>query len=441
MRKSGLIFGAPVAVLAAGVLAVAIAVGPAAAQAGSTSSTCSSSAGKCFLLAISPSGVPAGANASFSFTITNEASTQQLGSVQITAPSGFVITSAPGSASLTSTSALFLNLAIAPGATTTLAVTATAPCGAGNYQWALLAKQSNDFSGPPGNDFQLDPASTGSLAGTVTGACSLAFTGEPSGTAAGHVITTGFNSSGGPVQVEVLDGTGHLATTSTVTISIGFASNPGSGSLSGAAPVTASGGVASFGGLSIDAPGVGYALTASSPGIAPATSTDFTIYGSIGSCSGACSGTSFSKTTIGAASTSGTNGDALGIGVGGASYSCDAAYQPVSDPVNVDLLDATGKAQNAQFTATLEISKSAVQASGHTGASTWQVCYADTVPFTPRPGTTLGTTVIGGVPYHTGLLPDCSSTQPAPCVQARNKDNAGDVVITLLAAGDLVFRG
>jgi hypothetical protein len=436
MRKSGFMFGAVIV----GALAAAAAVAPAVAQAGS-SGTCGSSAGKCYSLAISPSGVAGGASASFTFTIKNEASTQQLGSVQINAPSGFVITSAPGSASLTSTSALFLNLAIAPTATTTLTVNATAPCSAGNYQWGLLAKQSNDFSGPPGNDFQLDPASAGNLAGTVTGSCSLAFSGEPSGTAAGHVISTGFNSSGGPVQVEVLDGTGHLVTTSTATISIGLASNPGSGSLSGAAPVAASGGVASFPGLSINAPGIGYALSASSAGIAPAMSTDFTIYGSIGSCSGACAGSGSSKTTIGSASTTGTTGDALGVGVGGVSYTCDSAYQPVSDPVNVDLLDATGKAQNAQFTATLEISKSAVQASGHTGASTWQVCYADTSPFPVRSGTSQGTVEIGGVTYYTGLLPDCSNSQPAPCVESRNKDNAGDVVITLLATGDLVFRG
>jgi hypothetical protein len=137
----------------------------------------------------------------------------------------------------------------------------------------------------------------------------------------------------------------------------------------------------------------------------------------------------------------GTTGDLLGVGLGGVSYTCNSSYQPVSDPVNADLLNASGTAQFGVFSATLEISKNAVQASGHTGASTWQICYADTSPFTPRPGTTSGTSVIGGVTYYTGLLPDCSSSQPAPCVQSRNKDNAGDVVITFLAAGDLVFRG
>jgi hypothetical protein len=56
-------------------------------------------------------------------------------------------------------------------------------------------------------------------------------------------------------------------------------------------------------------------------------------------------------------------------------------------------------------------------------------------PFTALPGTS-GTAVIGGVSNYAGLLPNCSSTQNAPCVQARNKDNAGDVVVTFLASGD-----
>jgi len=427
----------------AGLLVAAALVAPAVALAGSTSSsTCTSSAGKCFAVAVTPASVAAGASQSFSFAISNEASTQQLGSVKITAPSGFVITSAPGAATVTSGSALFTNLAVQPAGNTTLSITATAPCAGGSYTWGMEVKQSNDFSGPPGNDFQLDTATSTPLSGVATGTCSLAFTGEPSGTATGQVISTGFNSSGGPVQVEVLDGNGLLAMNSAASITVGLSSNPGSGSLSGTTTVNASAGVASFTDLSISAPGIGYALQATSPGIASATSTPFPIYGSIGGCSASCSGSASGKSTAGSVTTSsGTAGDLLGVGLGGVSYTCNSTYQPVSDPVNVDLLSASGNPLFGQFTATLEIFKNAVQASGHTGASTWQVCYADTSTFTPRPGTTRGTAVIGGVTYYTGLLPDCSSTQPAPCVQSRHKDNAGDVFVTILATGDLVFRG
>jgi hypothetical protein len=443
MRKSGSALArASVGALAGGVLVAAAFIAPAVAQAGSSSGTCGSSAGKCYAVAVTPAGIAAGASQSFSFTITNEAGTQSLGSVKITAPSGFVITAAPGAATFTASSALFTSLAVQPAGHTTLSVTATAPCGGTSYTWGMEVKQSNDFSGPPGNDFQLDASNSTPLSGTVIGACSLAWSGEPSGTASGQVISTGFDSSGSPLQVEILDGSGNVVTTSTAPITVGFSSNPGSGSLSGTTTVSASAGVASFSDLSISAPGIGYALLASSSGIAPATSTPFPIYGSIGGCAASCSGSASGKSTAGSVTTSsGTAGDLLGVGLGGVSYTCNSSYQPVSDPVNVDLLTASGTPKFGQFTATLEIFKNAVQASGHPGASTWQVCYADTSPFPTRPGTTQGTTVIGGVTYYTGLLPDCSSTQPAPCVQSRHKDNAGDVFITILAAGDLVFRG
>jgi hypothetical protein len=441
MPKQRLTFAA----VGIGVLAVAVAmlVAQVAAQAGTTaSSTCDSSAGKCLGVTVSPQSPAAGASVSFSFTITNDAVAQQLGSARITAPSGFVLTNAPGAASFTSTSALFLNLNLAPSAQTTLTVNATVPCSASSssYQWGLVAKQSNDFNGPPGNGFQIGPTSAGNLAGTVTGSCSLAFTsdGEPTGTVAGQVITSSFNSSGGPVKVEVLDGSGQPATTSTAAVVVAIGSNPGSGRLSGTTTVDASGGIASFPNLSIDKPGIGYTLTATSPGIISATSPAFTIWGSLTRCSASsCSASASSKNAFETVTTSSaTSGQVLGIGLGGVSFSCGSTYQETSDPVSFDLFDSSGVVQSdAQFSVTLEILKNAVQSSGHSGASSWQICYASTTPFTAQPGTS-GTVVLGGVTYHTGLLPDCSSSQPAPCVQARNKDNGGDVVITFLATGD-----
>lgn len=134
----------------------------------------------------------------------------------------------------------------------------------------------------------------------------------------------------------------------------------------------------------------------------------------------------------------------LGTGIGGGSYSC-ATYQPVSDPFSFDVITASGDVPpGAQFTAVLRIDKSLVQSSGHPGASSWQICYASPTtspPFTAQPGTS-GTATIGDVTFNTGLLPDCSNTTPvAPCVQARNKDNAGDVIVTFLASGDPVVKG
>ena len=131
----------------------------------------------------------------------------------------------------------------------------------------------------------------------------------------------------------------------------------------------------------------------------------------------------------------------MAVGVGGVDYACVGTYQRVSDPVSFNVLTPAGVAlSSAQFTVTLEIDKSAVLASGRTGAAQWQVCYANTQPFTAQPGTS-GTAVIGGVTFNTGLLLDCSNTQGVPCVQARHKDNAGDVIVTFLASGDPIAWG
>jgi hypothetical protein len=257
------------------------------------------------------------------------------------------------------------------------------------------------------------------------------------------VISAGFGSQGGPVKIEILDEDGHLVTGSTASVAIAIGSNPGSGSLSGTVTVQARGGVASFPNLSISKPGIGYTLTARSPGITSATSAGFTIWGSLQHCSTApCSASSSSATTTGTVTTSSAaQAEFLGVGIGGASYTCRGTYRPVSQPFVFDILSPAGIAQpGTQFAASLEISKSTVQGSGHPGASSWQICYASKSPFTALPGTS-GTAVIGGSSFFTGLLPDCSRAQGAPCVQARHKDNAGDVVVAFLASGDPVGRG
>ena len=293
------------------------------------------------------------------------------------------------------------------------------------------------------------PAAASTSSGTCTwsgkGHCSLVFTanGQPAGTAAGAVIAAGFGSQGGPVKVKVLDGSGHLVTGSTAAVTVAIGSNPGSGSLSGTVTVRAKGGIASFSNLSINKPGIGYTLTARSPGITPATSARFTIWGSLRHCPPtACSASSSSATTAGTVTTSSADpAEFLGVGIGGASFTCRGTYQPVSDPFIFDLLSSMGVTQpDAQFAASLQIDKSLAKASGHPGAASWQICYASMEPFRARDDTA-GTAVIGGVSYNTGLLPDCSKTQGAPCVQARHKTNAGDVVVEFLATGDPVGRG
>jgi hypothetical protein len=284
---------------------------------------------------------------------------------------------------------------------------------------------------------------------TPSSPCSLAFTtdGQPAGTTVNTTITSSFDSTGaGPVKVEVLDASGQPVTNSkaAITIAITSTANPGPGTLSGTQTVNAVGGVASFSDLSINEPGIGYRLTATSRGMNPATSGHFTIWTSIQQCSTPpCSASASSATTSGTVTTSSADSTQfLGAGIGGGSYGCPGTYQPVSDPFSFDIVSGSGgMGQGGQFTAVLRIDKKQVQSSGHPGASSWQICYASTSSFTPRSGSP-GTATIGDITFNTGLLPDCSNTNPVPpCVQARNKDNAGDVLVTFLATGDPLGKG
>jgi hypothetical protein len=114
---------------------------------------------------------------------------------------------------------------------------------------------------------------TGSLTVTVTPAVAnkLAFGQQPTNVVAGASITP-------VVTVKVLDAFGNLETgDNSDSVSMAIGTNPAGGTLSGTNPVTVSGGVASFGNLSINNVGNGYTLAASSGSLTSATSNPFNV--------------------------------------------------------------------------------------------------------------------------------------------------------------------
>ncbi len=114
------------------------------------------------------------------------------------------------------------------------------------------------------NDAASDPT-------TISGpAAKLAFTVQPSNANAGAAITPA-------VVVQVQDAAGIPVTISTAQVGMAIGSNPSGGTLGGTASISASGGIATFSTLSIDKGGPGYTLTASSAGLASATSNPFNI--------------------------------------------------------------------------------------------------------------------------------------------------------------------
>ena len=80
-----------------------------------------------------------------------------------------------------------------------------------------------------------------------------------------------------PVQVAALDAAEHVVQGFTGAITLGLGANPGSGTLSGGAPVNAVNGVATFPNLSINRAGNGYTLRATASQLTAATSTPFNV--------------------------------------------------------------------------------------------------------------------------------------------------------------------
>ncbi|GMU55564.1 MAG: hypothetical protein AMXMBFR33_47100 [Candidatus Xenobia bacterium] len=85
-----------------------------------------------------------------------------------------------------------------------------------------------------------------------------------------------------PVQVELLDPSGQLLTTTRDAVTLNLANNPGGASLSGTLTVQASNGVATFPGVALDQPGTGYQLQASAAGFGSARSQSFDVAATVG---------------------------------------------------------------------------------------------------------------------------------------------------------------
>jgi hypothetical protein len=390
--------------------------------------------------------VGAGTGQDFAFQVTDQDPNETLRTLTFSAPADFVITDASGpagtSVSNLTASSVTLNLPGNAGSTFTVDITALAPCvSPGSGSWAVSGVDSRGETDEVG--WSPAPLST-----SLTGECGLMFTGEPAQTSVNSDILTGFNSTGSPLAVQLLDANGSLldpadfsASGTPVTVSI--ATNPGGGTLSGTTTVDSSNGVASFGDLQINQPGTGYDLAANASGFAQATSGFFTISGQIQPCgTGSCSASQSTATTSASVTTSAQQGDFVALGLGGVNLTCDH-YNAVSDTAAFGVLNSSGgNVANSSATVSLTISKSAVD-SARRPLLFWQVCYGAQTPFPAIPGTN-GTTTIGGITYNTGLLLPCflfSHRHPQPCLLSRQRVEGGAIKLTFVALGDPLGKG
>src|SRR5213592_4835016 len=105
---------------------------------------------------------------------------------------------------------------------------------------------------------------------TVGAATQLVFTVQPSTAVAARTISPA-------VQVAARDAQGNLVSAFAGSVTVALGTNPSGGTLAGTTTVTAAGGVATFGTLSVDKVGTGYTLAATAPGLSGATSSAFTV--------------------------------------------------------------------------------------------------------------------------------------------------------------------
>lgn len=414
---------------------------------------------KNFSVFVTPPSVEAGSTYAYSFTITNRGpNPQTIGSANFSLPSGFRLRqgtgydaptlSAPGTILPTANGDTLLqlrNMAVPSTGANSITVTfsAEAPCAAAGspFAWTAAVKQSNDFSGPPGNDFTLVD---GQATTAVTGSCRLEIlTNSSTGLQVASaqvnstITTEPYVTSGIPVKVRVESGT---PTTQTVTFSVASIRLTPEGVVNGGslgADTSSAGsdspGVAAYTSnlFAIDTKGAGYVLraTTSEPGVDASTTTGpvsnaFNVDTSVVHCSGppchlpkTTSGgtayelTAFSGGTL-AASLSVQDFADPGNTCPGSTY----VLPTESEPVTFNLVGGNGSKQ-LLYTILFPLR----------AASKYQPCYARPVAngvFATATGTSLA--LKNG--YYVGLLPLCKNA-PAPCYQGYTVDKSKAVTL------------
>lgn len=232
-----------------------------------------------------------------------------LSSAVLIAPLGFKVTHAslpPGAKGHAHVrfNVIFLNaLSVPPGSTLHVSVTATAPAGCHNVFKRWLTDANEHGFGSENLILDVAHSSVTTDVTCVTGTA-LKFDTQPNDTLVGDLVTGNkYDTGGPPVTVDVVDSGGNVVDVSGVSVTIALGSNPGGASLGGTLTQETVNGVATFPGLTLNKPDNGYTLTASSSGLADATSSSFDENNTVTNCpaNDGCSGTlstPFSSITV-----------------------------------------------------------------------------------------------------------------------------------------------
>lgn len=270
--------------------------------------------------------------------------------------------------------------------------------------------------------------------GATAPAPSLKFLVQPSKTVVNQVITgADINPSGPPLQVEILNGDGNVITTSSAPVTIALGANPGGGTLSGTTTVNAVNGVATFSDLSINQPGSGYVLAATSPGANPTSSRPFDEVSSGTTCTGSSTCTTTATTPVSALNVTAPAGT-----TGTLSITVDAGVALVcpgytAQDTNWYSFLSTSNATGKTLTYTVRPASAGSEIVGAT-----QFCLGAPYDFESRAGAPAPAgTLPDGSSGFIGLLPNCGKGSAGPCVakRATTPDSSSptgfDVVLTL----------
>jgi hypothetical protein len=374
---------------------------------------------------ISPASAPAGTSTTFDVALTNTSSPgSQLDSAILVPPRGFTVTAASlpagagGSADVFWNIVVLRHLSLSPGSTLDVSVTAIDPSdcpSAGGKQgyddgggavrhWHTFATEGGIWS----EELRLqreDSSVTTTVSCAPTG---LKFVAQPSNSTVNQSVAPS-------VTVETVDGSGNLVSSSApVTLVLG--NNPGGGTLAGTLTEPAVNGVATFSDLSINEPGFGYTLAASSTGLTGATSNPF----------------SETNTTTTTCTTNPCTTD-LGTAVSDLSISADPAAGTLNESVDVGTPLSCADAAHGgyagfdtnwyTFSETGTVNKTLrYELFGLTTdqESAVRMCFGATYDFpTFGGGEAASGTLPDGTPGFIGLLPTCNPDRPVPpCVNS-----------------------
>jgi hypothetical protein len=417
---------------------------------------------KMFTADVAPHTVGAGQTIQFTLALDNTNDSQQLGSANLTAPSAFTlldgpafptsVSPSPGTATVAGGTVQLRTLSIPPTGSKTVTFWAEVPCAAGTYTWTILAKQSNNFAGPPGNNLILDGAHS-NLQTTVQGQCSIQWTSQPRDTRVGDNITsTPYDGvvnhplDGPFIAVELrsapdVNGSTTLVRFSPATITLTTGPHGPSATVTGTNSARTSGGTATFSpGPIITTADLNYTLLASATGttILPGESDPLNPFDvSSAVCAAPCrTDSAGSSGTSGRATTDSQTGYiALSVGVLDDVRCSDYTPPTTQQVVSVLPLGVT-------TTSTLRID---VTLDGSVVDRPWSqllVCFASRRTFTARDGLPAsGPTTITGETgtFFIDVLPDCSRPTPTqlPCqLPTTPPSNTGQVILHILAPGD-----